>query len=76
MSAEIHSLNQTGSVGEAVGHVAEEVDRGAIKVVVLVVDAYGRISGEGFGTVTFPDLCLFGTFLQHRAMAHVDGKVE
>lgn len=71
--ADIHSLNQTGTVEEVVGYVAEAVDSGAQKVVVVVVDAEGRIEGQGFGAVGVPDLALFGCYLQTRAMEMVDG---
>lgn len=71
--AEVHSLNRTGTVDEAVGYVDEAVGKDAQKVVVIVVDAEGRIEGQGFGEVGVPDLALFGCYLQKRAMEMVDG---
>ena len=68
----IRSLNQQGVVEEAVGYVAEAVDKGAQKVVVVVVDAEGRIEGHGFGDVTYPDLCYLGSFLQKRSLEPID----
>lgn len=70
--ADVHSLNQTGTVEEAVGYTAEAVDKGAQKVVVVIVDAEGRIEGRGFGAVGVPDLALIGCYLQTRAMGMVD----
>lgn len=64
----LHSLNRQGTVQDAVGYVAEAADKGATKIVVLSVTEDGYLEGYGFGEVTTADLCLFGTFLQKRAM--------
>jgi hypothetical protein len=71
--ATIHSLNQTGTVGEAVGYVAEAVEAQAMKIAVILVFEDGSVEAQGFGIVTVPDLTFFAAFLQKRAMQMADG---
>ena len=68
----IHALNQKGTVEEAIGYVAEHVDKKAQKIVVIVVSEEGRMEGYGFGEVKVPDLAFFGSYLQKRAMDAMD----
>ena len=68
----IHSLNKQGTVQEAPGFLAEAVEAEPQKIVVIQVTKDGFLEGQGFGEVTVSDLCLFGAYLQKRAMDAVD----